>query len=333
MAYSILSMEKVHTMGDLQTRHEHNFREMPLPHVDHTLSSENEELVNFSGFDYKTLWYNRMKDLELETGEPVVKRKNSVIALEFISSFSRDADIDLEKWKTKNVEWMQEFFGAENVLSMQLHVDETTCHIHTIVIPIDDRGRLCAKSFTGGRAKMRAMRDSYGEAMKEVGLEPGERYSKTKKEDLGRFYNQINKAVDMRVPSILPGEMVDDYVKRVNEYVQDMQLRIVNERYTYKRRAELAETKLFQFKAKYREAISLQDEISQNFCGDYQMTKNRVRMYRKLEHAVPRKTLWALLDNLEKRFPITENVFLFDTKRKTKKKKEEEIPADNNIGL
>ena len=333
MAYSILSMEKVHVMGDLQTRYEHNFREMVLPHVDYTLSSGNEELVNFSGLDYKELWYNRVRNLELETGESLIKRKNSVIALEFISSFSRGAEIDIEAWKKKNVEWMKNFFGEDNVLSMQLHVDETTYHIHSIVIPIDERGHLCAKSFTGGRAKMRAMRDSFNQAMKEVGLEPGERYSKTKKENLGRFYNQVNKAVDMRVPSILPGEMVDDYVKRVNEYIQDMQLRIVNERYAYKRRAELAETRLFQFKAKYREAVSLQDEISEGFGGDYPMTRDRIRTYRKLEHAVPRKTLWALLDNLIKKFPVEENVVVFDTKEKRKKKKSEEIPVDENIGL
>lgn len=332
MAYSILSMEKVHTMGDLQTRHEHNFRELPLPHVDHTLSSGNEELVNQSGFDYKDLWYNRVRELELQTGEPVSRRKDSVIALEFISSFSRGADIDIEAWKAKNVEWMRGFFGEENVLSMQLHVDETTYHIHTIVIPIDERGHLCAKSFTGGRAKMRAMRDSYGEAMKELGLEPGERYSKTKKEDLGRFYSQVNKAVDMRAPSILPGEMVDDYVKRVDEYVQNMQLRIVSERYEYKRKAELAETRLEQFKAKYREAVSLQDEIAESFCGDDDMARNRIRTYRKLEHAVPRKTLWALLESLTKKFPISENAIQFLPKDRRKKRKDEEGP-DENIGL
>lgn len=328
MAYSVLCMEKVHSMGSLQMRHEHNFRELELKHVDTNASYLNEELVNTSGFDYRTLWYQRMKDIELQTGEPVKQKKNSVLAYEFVTTFTHDADIDLEEWKKKNVEWMCSYFGEENVLSMQYHEDESTPHIHTIVIPIDERGHLCAKSFTGGRAKMRALQDSYGKAMEPLGLSRGEMFSRSKKTDLGKFYGAINKAADEKAPVMKPGEKVDDYVTRVNEYVQGLSFRTVQEKLDLQRRAELAETRMIQMHVKYAEAMALQDEITDNFGGDTSLAKERVRLYRKIEHSVPRKTLWGLLDNLIKKFPLEENIFLFMERNRKKRKKSENANND-----
>ena len=142
-SYCVMTLEKVHSMANLQIRHEHNFREIELKHVDSDLSDNNRELVNDSGMDYKDLWYRRMKDLELKHGKPVVARKNAVLAYEIVTTFTRGANVDVDAWAEANKKWMEDTFGTENVLSMQLHLDETTPHIHTIVIPIDERDRLC----------------------------------------------------------------------------------------------------------------------------------------------------------------------------------------------
>ena len=328
MAYGILKMEKVHNMGGLQTRHEHNFRELKLSHVDENLSYRNEELVNFSGLDYKELWYRRMKDVELETGTPVHKTKASVLAYEFVTSFSRDAEIDVEAWKAANVKWFQDTFGEKNVLSVQYHADEATPHIHAIVIPIDDRNRLCAKSFTGGRAKMRALQMSYGKAMNEVGLERGEPFSRAKNIDLSRFYKEINKAASEHAPARIPGEPEADYIERVNEYVQTLRYQVLNEKLKYKRRAELAETRMVQMAVKYGEAIALYDDLEEKFPENEEMIKERLHTYRKVEHAVPRKILNSLLDNLLLKFPLDQNVLWFH-ERKNRRKKGNSDSFDN----
>lgn len=151
--YCVMTIRKIKSMRSLQMSHEHNLREISLSNVDVSLSDRNEELINDTGYGYRDLWYQRMKDIELKTGEPVTKRKNAVLAYEIVTTFSKGADVNMEAWKEANIKWMKDTFGEENVLSMQLHEDEITPHIHTIVIPIDERNKLCARSFTGGIKK------------------------------------------------------------------------------------------------------------------------------------------------------------------------------------
>ena len=73
---------------------------------------------------------------------------------------------------------MKETFGSKNIIAMTLHMDENTPHIHTQIIPIDERGHLCARSITGGRTSMKKLQTSYGESMKQFGLSRGEPNSK-----------------------------------------------------------------------------------------------------------------------------------------------------------
>lgn len=307
-SYCVMTLEKVHSMANLQIRHEHNFREIELKHVDSDLSDNNRELVNASGMDYKDLWYRRMKDLELKHGKPVVARKNAVLAYEIVTTFTRGANVDVDAWAAANKKWMEDTFGAENVLSMQLHLDETTPHIHTIVIPIDERDRLCAKTFTGGKAKMKHLHNTYGKAMEPLGLSRGERYSRTKKEDLGRFYAQVNKAAKAHAPTMEANEPVESYVQRVNRYIQDIEMETLYEKKKWKRYAELQQTKTAQMYAHYSEAIKLQDQIDENCGHNYPLIKNRLQTYQRVEQAVPRKTLNGLLENILIKFKISENV-------------------------
>lgn len=333
--YCILTLEKVHSMGNLQIRHEHNFRDLNLKHVDITASENNEELVNTTGMDYKELWYRRAKEVELETGNSIKVRKgqaSSVIAYELVTSFSKDADVDIEAWKAANVKWMKDTFGERNVLSMQVHNDETTPHIHSIVIPIDERGHLCARTFTGGRKKMFDLQTSYGEAMEPLGLKRGELYSKSKKTDLTRFYKLLNKAADAHVPEIKAGETVTAYVERVNTYLQEEQMKAFSRENDLRRRLELAYTYNAQHYAHYREAIRLQQDIEENLGGDKELVRQRIIAYRKMENAVPKKTLVTFLKNLQEKFPIDENLLrIKDEKRKKKKEKADTLETNENV--
>ena len=51
----------------------------------------------------------------------------------------------LKAWCTDNLAWLRKTFGAENVVSAVLHMDEATPHIHAAVVPI----------VTGERRKVR----------------------------------------------------------------------------------------------------------------------------------------------------------------------------------
>lgn len=319
--YCILRIEKVHSLGSLKTREAHNFRELPLSHVDITRANKNEELFNQSGLNYEELWYQRIKEAEVESGVPISIRKNAIRAYEIVTTFSGGAELDMEEWKKANIKWMCDTFGEKNVLSMQYHDDEAVPHIHSIVVPIDGRGHLCARSFTGGKAKMKKLQSSYGKAMEPLGLSRGERYTRAKNQNLHRFYTAVENAAKAEVPPIEENEDYDSYFNRLNHFIQGVELAHLKKENQLRRRAEVAETKTVQLWSKYREAIQLQDELEEKFPENPEFVWERLRTYQKIEHSVPRKTLHTLLNNIMTKFPENENIREFFKLRKKKKKK------------
>ena len=62
----------------------------------------------------------------------------------------------LDDWCKDNIEWLQDTFGKDNVVSAVLHMDEKTPHIHATVIPIVSGERRKAKQEeSNGKKKYR----------------------------------------------------------------------------------------------------------------------------------------------------------------------------------
>lgn len=99
----------------------------------------------------------------------------------------------LDDWCKQSVEWMQETFGKENLVSAVLHMDEKTPHIHATIVPIviaarrkkkseesvkkhyrkkAKGSRLCADDIMT-QAKLKNYQSSYAEAMLPFGLKRG----------------------------------------------------------------------------------------------------------------------------------------------------------------
>lgn len=107
-----------------------------------------------------------------------------------------EAEGKLVQWCDDNLDWLRKTYGAENLVSAVLHLDESTPHIHATVIPIvrgerrkvkeqkaepgkkkyrkksTDAPRLCADDVMT-RVKLKEYQDTYAEAMKQYGLERG----------------------------------------------------------------------------------------------------------------------------------------------------------------
>ena len=67
--------------------------------------------------------------------------KGQNIAIEMIltgspETMNRMSDKELDQWKNETMAWAGEQWGKENIVSAVLHVDETTPHIHLILVPI-----------------------------------------------------------------------------------------------------------------------------------------------------------------------------------------------------
>ena len=118
----------------------------------------------------------------------------------------------LKAWCADNLEWLRRTFGAENVVSAVLHMDEATPHIHAAVVPIvtgerrktreqqtDEpnkrkyrtksaaRPRLCADDVMS-RVKLKEYQDTYAQAMSKYGLQRGIEGSEARHVTTQEFY-------------------------------------------------------------------------------------------------------------------------------------------------
>ncbi|HEA5205651.1 TPA: plasmid recombination protein, partial [Escherichia coli] len=110
---------------------------------------------------------------KLDAASALAKRKDAVVAIEFIIQVGNQTDWredptpecpegppierDLAQFFAPFGEqvkaWADQEFGPENVVSIQLHMDESTPHFHVIATPIKD-GKLQAKAWLDGGSKL-----------------------------------------------------------------------------------------------------------------------------------------------------------------------------------
>lgn len=138
-------------------------------------------------------------------------QKNAVLALEVLMTASpeafKDPSFDFEGWLNTQIDYLAKQFGAQNITSIVLHLDEETPHVHAIVIPeierIERRGKkpaggqavpkapkpvLSASHWVDGRAKLAALQDDYAAAMSRFGLQRGKERSGARHTPVSEYY-------------------------------------------------------------------------------------------------------------------------------------------------
>ena len=109
------------------------------------------------------------------------------------STFSVLFYANKSKWCQDNLDWLRKTYGADNVVSAVLHMDEETPHIHATIVPIVQTERkkqkkeqtvkkryrtkapaprLCADKVIS-RANLIRYQDTYAEQMAAYGLQRG----------------------------------------------------------------------------------------------------------------------------------------------------------------
>lgn len=169
-------------------------------HIDPSKSHLNEEWVDTGGQSIAALVEKRIAE-----GYRLHKaiRSDAIKALGLIMTGSHDRMKEIESneklflsWKKANWDFAcKEFGGAKNIVRFTIHRDETTPHIHCVVVPITSDGRLSAKHYRDGKAKLQGYQDRYGEAMKPFGLERGIESTLTgrKHEEVQDYYKRMNR--------------------------------------------------------------------------------------------------------------------------------------------
>jgi hypothetical protein len=212
MAYVILRFGKLKTAGNIGGLNAHLQRTRDTPNADPELTHQNE--IMRGSADLLADVNARLDEVKAQLKEVGGKvRENAVLAIDHLITFSPDfvqffkdeqlpgADVSaylvpksevdadrLDGFKEKVLAWLDKTYGAENVVNVQLHLDESTPHIHAVVVPVDERGKLNCRAFLGGREKLRGMQSSIAAEMAPLGLVRGVEGSKAKHQDVQRFY-------------------------------------------------------------------------------------------------------------------------------------------------
>ena len=240
MGYCFMTFEKIRTKASMTNKYNHNYREMEVLNADPSMAHLNEELVSLGGKNYTQAFDEKIASLEHYKAVPGQLphkiRKNAVLALEVVTTFSREdrEHVDIEQWKKDNVEWLRQAFNAnpekygDNVLSVMYHGDENgNVHCHAFVVPIDDKGKLNSSYYIDGRQKVIALQDSYGKMMKERhNLNRGLKGSPATHQDIRKFYTALNQEISKELPTCKEQETASEYRSRISDIFENLNLKI-----------------------------------------------------------------------------------------------------------
>lgn len=247
MGYAILRTVKMKSSKDIVQRYLHDYRIYHVENADPMLRSENQydALDRLHGRSYLDICEETIRELRMEGAITKTIRHDAVKGIDIFLSFSREDQerIDLDTWVQANIAWLRKEFNPpdrqitwtdpytgqlktkeiDNVVSVVVHMDEQTPHIHAFVVPIDDKGHLNSKYYLSNRQSMVDRQDRYAQEMAAFGLNRGERHSIATHVQRSVFYTKMLKAVEAELPAPLPGESALDYRERANDFYQTQQ--------------------------------------------------------------------------------------------------------------
>jgi Plasmid recombination enzyme len=250
MAMAILRVKKLKTAGAIQKVGIHNSRSQKT--LNASPSIPNRVLIPADGSektDYAKGAPGKIKNDNLDAVKSRIissdanVRKNGVLACEIFLGASPEffrpnggaaGTFDpqqLNSWVPASMQWLRDEWGESNVVSAILHLDETTPHIHAIVVPIDpDTGRMNAARWLNGRQALSEMQDRYAETMETVGLERGVRGSAANHTDVRAWYGHLQQPLNpvpepiVQVPGMLLSKQSrEEYAARESERIKELQ--------------------------------------------------------------------------------------------------------------
>lgn len=158
----------------------------------------------------------RLDDFKARGG---TMQKNAVLVIEAIMTATPEAFVqpgfDLDAWVNAQIEYLHQKFGAANLVSAVLHMDEETPHVHALVVPeiqrVEKRGNkkttkpqapkppkpaLAASQWVGSRALLSELQSDYAAAMARFGLQRGKERSGARHTPVSEYYAQGGALVE-----------------------------------------------------------------------------------------------------------------------------------------
>jgi hypothetical protein len=194
--FAILRTGKIKSAASAKGMLKHNFRAIDTPNADDERTADNEHLAAVSVED----GMRRYRELM-----PAKIRKNGVHLIDYMITTSPEASKEANAAALQEgYNWVAETYGKDKIVMASKHLDETTPHIHILVAPIDEKGKLNARHFIGGsKHRMTELQDEFHARLVDKGikLDRGIKGSKAKHQTIKKFYSDLT-ATTAKVPKI-----------------------------------------------------------------------------------------------------------------------------------
>lgn len=156
---------------------------------------------NISYKKYEDLNLNQSIHKHLKEVGITKTRKDAVKAVEILCTASpeyfngNEIDERLTKFCKHAQGFIAEKFGKENIMTIDIHLDEKTPHIHFVIVPLTKDKRLSAKIVCGNKKDYQKLQDDFSGKMKDLGLKRGIRGSNAKHIEMREFYGSLKTDV------------------------------------------------------------------------------------------------------------------------------------------
>lgn len=214
MGYAVLHLMK--PSGGSSPMSAHIERKIDPANADKELKHLNQELIEFPGGVT-----NRDEAIKHRIDTAGLKRKigkNQHTSFNIILSGSNNEMNEIESsgklnnWCSDNVDWLNKTYGTDNVVSVVLHLDEKTPHLHATIVPIvtnerkrrkreeevkkqyrkksTNAPRLCIDEVMS-REKLKEYQNTYAQAMAKYGLKRGIEGSQARHITTNQYYREV----------------------------------------------------------------------------------------------------------------------------------------------
>jgi hypothetical protein len=197
MSYVILRTAKLKSMGNIGGSLAHTYRTRDTPNA-----IPDREHLN----SHELAGPEEVK-AAIAARLPEKRRSDAVLCVEYVITASPDyftdgQDKDGSAYFADALKWLKAKHGAENVVATSIHHDEKSPHLVAYVVPLDDQGKLNAKAFLGGKAKLSAMQTEFANGVgRKHGLERGVEGSRATHTTIREYYGRIGQAQE-KTPSV-----------------------------------------------------------------------------------------------------------------------------------
>lgn len=192
MSYIVATMKKmkIENLGGIQRHNQREFKNHSNKEIDPSRTNRNYDLVNSSPINYQE---KIMDYINANKKSERAVRKDAVIVDEWIISSDNEFFKGINNPERVRAyfetakRYFEKSYGESNIKYANVHLDETTPHMHMGIVPLTKDGRLSSKTFFT-RQELKKIQDDLPKYMQahgfsvERGHEDGERKKLTVKE-------------------------------------------------------------------------------------------------------------------------------------------------------